>query len=326
MFAEVGLFILGIVGLWLGAELTVHAARKISARFGISQTFFGLTVLSIGTSFPEMFTHIIASANILANPSLIQKFSDLSIGTNIGSNIVQITFILGLLGVITRVHSNKKIMKFDYIVMLLGIVALFVLGFNGVISRIEGIALVLAYIIYLWYLTTREISHWKSGNGKKRFLKVKKGNFLTKQSAYLIIGLALLAFSASIVLKNGSILADLLGIADTVVGVVFIGIGTVLPEFTTALVALLKKAQGISLGTLVGSNITNPLLALGIGAIISPYLMDASFLFYDLIFWFVISLVVMYFFYKGFKLFRWEGIFLMVAYVAFVWVRVAVFG
>ena len=122
MINELLLLILGIAVLWGSAELLVRAAQVIAAKLKISETFLGLTILSIGTTLPELGTHIASSIAILNGTDL----SGIALGTNIGSNIFQITVILGIVALFMTVHAHKRFLDRDYIVMLVAIALLFV--------------------------------------------------------------------------------------------------------------------------------------------------------------------------------------------------------
>ena len=309
---ELILLVLGLIGIWLGANLIVDAAQKIARSLNISEAFIGLTVLSVGTSLPEIFTHVIASINVLKG---VNKAASVAVGTNIGSNIIQITFVVGLIGLLAKVHSDKKILKRDFMVMLGSIALLFLLSLNGFISRIEGIILASLYIIYLIYL------------GKEEKIVEKnpfKANYL-REAFILIVGFAFLLFGANFVVNNAINISDLMGWSGSFIGAVIIGVGTALPELTTALVAILKGADSLSLGTLVGSNITNPLLALGIGAAISGYAVDSSLIFFDIPFWFFVSIIALLFFWRKLKIEKKEAIILICFYLAYVFVRIRFF-
>ena len=141
MQQEIILFIIGVIGLWLGAGITINGATEIAKKFKISYLFIGLTILSIGTSLPEIFTHIASSMKILQGIDA----SGVAVGTNIGSNIIQITLIMGMIGLFAIIKSSKKIQKRDGLVMLGSIALLWILGLDGSIARWEGLLLVLLY-------------------------------------------------------------------------------------------------------------------------------------------------------------------------------------
>lgn len=309
--AQIFFLILGLIGVWFFAGVVVNSAQKIARHFNISEAFIGLTILSIGTSLPEISTHIIASIDILKGI----EASGIAVGTNIGSNIIQITFILGFIALLTKVRSDKKILKRDYFVMLGSILLLFLLSLNSRISRIEGIILTGLYIAYLIWIAKKE-------------KVVEKNPFKTDylvDGLLIAVGIAALLYSANVVVSNALKISSLWNLSGSFIGTSIIGVSTALPELTVALRAILKGSTGISLGTLIGSNITNPLLALGIGAIISGYTISPVLTFFDLPFWFAVSLIALFFFWRKLKLEKKEAIALIVLYLVYVAIKLRFF-
>ena len=315
MLIEILFIILGLFFTWLSAELIIYASKKIADHFHMSETFVGLTILSIGTSLPEIGTHIAASLKILAG----ENVSGIAIATNIGSNTVQITAILGLVGFFMLIKAKKVFIKRDYMVMLGAIILLFILSLNHYISRLEGFVLITLYLIYIYYLGRREMFEINDKNHKKRKIIT---NHILKQGLYLIIGFIALLYTSSIVIDNGEKLAAEWNVSDSLIGIAFIGIGTALPELTTALIALKRKSSGMSLGVLVGSNITNPMFALGIGALISGYSVNNTILWVDIPVWFFLSLLVLFMVYKDRILKKRDSIILLCLYFIYLAIRV----
>ena len=240
----------------------INNTVRLADHFGLSHTFIGLTVLSIGTSIPEIMTHIIGSANILSNPASMNTLSGLLIGTNIGSDIVQQNFILPLIGIIGVILVIKKNL-FAQMGGLIG-AALLVLIFSvgGRITRVEGGILLIAYVAYLLYLKLRKVEE-----------KYKAENHLTNGEVvqamlFVAISFVIVAFVADFVLGQSEVLLESWSISASFFGLILLGVATALPELMTALVAVLKKKSEISAGILIGSNITNPLFGIGIEAVI----------------------------------------------------------
>lgn len=309
------LFVLGLIGLWFGANLAIGGSLKVVSTLRISKLFIGLTIISIGTSLPEIFTHIVASLSILKGTNA----SGVAVGTNIGSNIIQITLILGLIGLLATVKSSKIIQRRDGLIMLGGIALLFLAGFNGIVSRVEGILLAGLYILYIIYLSKNEKNIGELFDGhSKNILTSKSKHTLSVGSLELIFGIFLLLLSAEFVVKNALIFANTFGIAQTFIGTIIIGVSTALPELTTALIGIKRGAKDISLGVLIGSNITNPMLALGLGAAISGLSMPRIVEWIDIPFWFIISVIALFFFADEHKIDKHEAIFLIISYLVFV--------
>ncbi len=308
------LLLIGLVGIWLGAGFVVVNSQKLAKIMGIHETFVGLTILSIGTSLPEIFTHITTS---LSNLKGIES-SGISVGTNIGSNIIQITFIVGIVAIFGKIHTTRKFLKKDYCIMLGSIFTLFIFSYNGFISRIEGFILVAAYLVYLYFLAEKEELVGK--------IERKYSHKHTLFYLFLIgIGITALLFFANIVVKNALTLTEVWNVSHTFIGTMIIGVSTALPELTTAIRAILKGSAGMSLGTLVGSNITNPLFALGIGAIISGYSTGPVTIFFDLPFWFFVSLLPFFLLKRKKGITKWGAIVLIACYVIYVGTKLTFF-
>lgn len=313
MFHFLILGFVGIAGILSGAKITVDGSISVAKKLGISEFFIGLTILSIGTSLPEIFTHIVSALRILREPENILMISGIAVGTDIGSNIIQITLITGVAGMVATIHTSRKFMRRDYVFMLIGIFILWFFCLDGMVTRLEAVVLIILYLLYLARLGSQENlkSKMKNHNHAPYSWDIFK----------MVAGIFLLIACAKLILDSAMFFADYFHIAGSLIGALIIGVATALPEFTTAVTALIKKSSGLSLGTLVGSNITNPLLALGIGAAISTYRIDNSILWYYIPFWLVASLLTFFFFWRNLKLEKWEALILILAYPLFVTVR-----
>jgi cation:H+ antiporter len=309
LITTLGLLLIAIAAIWWSADKVVVASQKIARSLKISTTFVGLTILSIGTSVPEIGMHVISSLAILRG----EKVSGIALGTNIGSNIVQVTAIMGILALITSIKANNDFLKKDYLFMLGGILLVFILGIDGTFSRLDGIILIGSYMYYLYSLGKKE--HFGTKIGRNH-------NHIWLQLFYLTSALALLLVAANFALRYAHDLATILNVSDSLIGVALIGVSTALPELTTALIGLKKKAAGISIGVLIGSNITNPLLGIGIGAIISTYEAVSRVQFYDLPMWFLVASLTLIPFWKNGKIGKKTGIALILFYIVFIAIRV----
>ncbi len=300
-------FLLGLIGIWFGAHLAVDQALIIADRLKISKLFVGLTVLSIGTSLPEIFTHIISSLNELNGIAA----SNIAIGTNIGSNIFQITFIIGVLGLLSVIKSSKSIQKRDGLVMLGSIVIVYLFGQNGIISQIEGAILLGLYLAYLYYLykTEKRLKH--------KYTPLINQLKITHHIGLLLSGIFVLSLSANIVVSGALKFSEILGIEQSFFGLLIIGVATGLPEFTTALMGVMKKAKEVSLGVLIGSNITNPMMGMGIGAMIVDNPISKTIIDFDIPFWFVTSAILLLLFQKDHKLSKNSAILMLSMYVGY---------
>ncbi len=315
MLEEFLIVIFGSVVVVLLAHLVIRKNIDLAEHFGLSGTFIGLTVLSIGTSLPEILTHLVGSFHIIKDHSLLNTVSSLVIGTNIGSDIFQQNFILGVVAILgTIVIIRKRI--FSIVGGLIGgSVLLFLVGINGFISRWEGGVLIAAYLLYLIYLKYAKLNE-----------KLKAKNHLGREGLFwtslvILISFVVMGLAANEVLKASEVLVEVLPISASFFGVIVIGIAAALPELTTALVALRKKRKGMSMGVLIGSNITNPTFALGLGAIVSTYVVPNVIIWYDLPVKILGALLIFAFLWKFGKLGKREAIILIGMFLIYLIIR-----
>ena len=315
---------LGLIGLWAGATLVVESAKKIAVMLKVSQALIELTIISIGTSLPEIATNIKAG---------LVKASGVAIGTNLGSDITQITFILGFTALLGTMYATKKLLRRDGMMVLASIVIMFIIGLTGYkVMWYEGIAIIVIYLIYLYKVAKDEKVSKKIMSEIAFSKNHKKSNKHYVQNIFLMmVGIALLIYASDFVVKNALKLADIWGVSESFIGVMIIGVGTGLPELSTAITAIIRKAGDISIGTLIGSNITDPMFSLGFGAVAagtSGLVFDKNLLFFDIPFWFAASVIALLLFRRNMKIGkedRKEGLILIGLYVLFVFLKIKFF-
>ena len=265
------------------AEKVVEKMQSVAKSFDISEVVIAATIISIGTSLPEISVHVVGSFNILGNPGAMNQISGTVLGMNIGSDIVQQTLIMGSVVVLASVIAGrnkfiftKKFLERNYIPMIAAHLLLLLFALNGVLTRLEGLIMVTVFAGYIYYLYS------------KRDEKIlRSGDAAPSQRPWrdLGIGLAgmllLVAFSDVFLSVTEKLIAET-GISGSMIGVATIGLVSATPEFVTALSAVRKGAEGLSLGTLIGSNITNPLMGVGLGAAISGYSVPSPLIQWDL--------------------------------------------
>lgn len=295
---------LTILGLWWGSEKVIWSVKNFARHFNVPELLVGLTVVSIGSSFPEIFINISAGLN---------GVDDIGVGNIIGSCFVQISFIIGICVLIggTMTERRKKL-KRDAPMLLGAILLLFLWGIDGQISSGEALismGIYLAYIIYLFRTADRlEKLHTK---------KPKSHKFLWFLA--FLVGGFVIWFAAQTLLVIGIEAGHNLGIDDSLIGMLS-GMGTAIPELSISLMALLRKSNGISVGNLLGSNITDPLFSLSIGAIVGSGFTVSNFLLYTAIpLWFLITLIVIGIFWHFEKITRIPAAFLIAFYVGTFW-------
>jgi len=319
MLLDVISIIIGAIFLFILADLTLKKTIDLAEHWGWTGTFIGMTILSIGTSLPEIMTHIIASIQILKDSAKLNTLSSLVIGTNIGSDIFQQNFVIPLVAIIGVIYVKKKYLNINMGGLIFAAVLLWLLSIGGMITRIEGVLLVVTYIAFLIYLK-KENSDKKSK--ARRHLKKHEILFF---SVLIIVSFTLMAFTANIILDSAQRILQQFNISASFFGIIVLGITSALPELSTAVLAILKGRKSISAGVLIGSNITNPLFALGLGAIISSYAVPNVVVLYDLPIKIITAVAIYYFLWKHETLSKWKAIILILAFVLYLILRIIYF-
>ncbi|NLE93830.1 MAG: sodium:calcium antiporter [Chloroflexi bacterium] len=325
IFAIIVVGLGSLVVLVLGANQAVKKLIGIANYFKLSSTFMGMTVLSIATSLPEITSHFTASVNILRGALDFQTGSAIVLGANIGSDVVQQTFIMGLVILLSGTLYFRRYFLWKSMIPMIGTTVMcIILGFDGNYSRVDGAILFGTFLAYTYYLYTDERKHYKEEDNQLQSEEMaedvpQNGKEVVRDSLITAVLLGVIIFAASIVLKATEITVDITGVGGSLIGVMTLGLASALPELTTALAGIRHKEAGISLGTLVGSNITNPLLAIGGGALISTYAVPRPLIVWDLP-WETLTGILLWiilYFNHG-KLGKKSGIYLIVIYFIYI--------
>jgi cation:H+ antiporter len=255
----------GFVLLCKSADMLVDGAVFVADRLGISPMIIGLTVVSVGTSAPELAASIAASAS--GNGSI-------AVGNVMGSNIANIALIGGLCALIRPIAVNVRMLKVELPVMIGAFMVLLPLIINGVLTRLEGLVLFGLFLGLLFLLIKNSrkesVKVFAAAKVPEVSTKVIKHRTLLNAVAFIFLGLAGLTLGAKMVLSGAVYTGRLAGMSEAVIGLTIIAVGTSLPELITCLAASYKKQDDISVGNLVGSNLFNTLLVIGAAALVRP--------------------------------------------------------
>jgi len=285
--------LIGFLGLFFGGKYVIVGLENISSRLGISHLLVGLTVLSIGTSLPEIAVSVMGGIDKFLGYS---EFIDgIVIGNKIGSFLVQITLVLGILGLSQHIFVSKWILKREGPMLFISVFIFLIVAVDGVITRVDAGILVISYILYLILIIKSEKKIERIKNEKdlldteeleqvdfKPVEYVKKTYSLKKNVGIFLGGLLILLASAEITVLSAIELATEFSIPGDVVGIFIVGIGTSIPELSVDLTALRRKSQGIAVGDILGSNICDILLATGSGAIITDFNVPSILILFDI--------------------------------------------
>ena len=305
------LLVIGFALVVKGADFLVDGASSLAKRHQVSELTIGLTVVAFGTSAPELVVNIVAA---------IKGYDNVSMGNIIGSNIFNLLFILGVSGLIYPVIVQSKTVWKEIPFSLLAGILLIMLAndtivFNSsenVIKRYDGIILLLFFCLFLYY------AYSNMKDEQPGFSDQIKVFGLFKTILFIIMGFAFLIIGGRMVVINAVDLAKALKISEKVIGLTVVATGTSLPELATSAVAAYKKRSDLAIGNVVGSNIFNILLILGVTSLISPIHYSLSFNI-DISIYVIATLftfIAMFTGGKG-KLDRWEAGIMLFLYIAY---------
>ncbi len=301
---ELLLLIMGIVGLWIGAESVVHGSENIAKFFRVSPLLIGLTIVSIGTSLPEIAVSVAGGLERLRGI----ETSGIVVGNALGSCLNQITIILGIVGLFGMLLITKRELIRDGLMLLGSIVFFFLVAWDGKLTRLEGVIMVTIYLIYFINLFREE----------KVVEERREPTRIWTDIVALIAGLAIVIVASRMTVDNGVVLAQAWGIRESLVGILIVGLGTGLPELAVSLTAIRHSDAAIAVGNLIGSNICDLLFSLGLGTIISGFVVGKNLLKFDVPFVFGAAVLILLLFRRKMRLKRKEAILLILAYIVYV--------
>jgi cation:H+ antiporter len=326
--------LVAITVLVLSSNVAVKKLTGLAGYFRLSTTFVGVTVVSIATSIPEIAAHFTASFGILSGALDYEVSSAVVLGANIGSDVIQQTLVMAIVIFIAGALRFKRYFLWKTMIpMIATTIMCIVLGIDGTYSRVDGLILFGTFIAYMFYLYADERKHYKElDHGFTEDGDIPEGVPRTGKEAWGFLLIAILALlftvgSAMVALQITEIIVDRTGVSGSLIGVLTLGIASALPELVTAVAGIRNGDVGLPLGTLIGSNITNPLVAIGGGAIISTYWVPRPLVMWDLP-WETITgaiLWVLLWFSKG-KIGKNGAIYLTVLYFVYVTLRMLFFS
>ena len=301
------LLLVGLGLVVLGADWLVNGASSIARRAGISEFVIGLTIVGFGTSCPEL---------VVSLTGAIEGNSDISVGNVVGSNIFNVLFILGLTAMVLPVGMTDKNRRIDIPITLGVTILLIILGITGSmsgpgISRWEGVLMLLVFSAYLF--------HCFKSDSKDEFSETQQATLsITKSIALTLTGLAGLIFGGDLFVDSATALARQIGVSDKFIAVTILAGGTSLPELATSLVAAIKGKEQLALGNILGSNVFNAMMILGLSSVITP-LSFASMTIVDIITLVLSAVLLLIWAYTGRKnrIDRREGAAMLLCYVAY---------
>ena len=307
MLTAILLLIVGLVALILGANWLVDGATSVGIRAKLSPLIIGLTIVAFGTSLPELIINVF---------SCIKGSSGLAIGNIVGSNIMNILLILGVASIIYPIDVSRISIRRDIPAGFVATGALFVFANytwgSLSINWIEGLLLLVMAVLYL-FLTVK-----KNESPSNEVEAVQIPLPWWKTILFLVLGIIGLYLGGELVSNNAQLIAKAWGMSEAMIGLTVVAMATSLPELITSIVAATKKNSGIAIGNVLGSNILNIFVVLGISGLITPLQFDNQ-LNSTLLFLFAANFLMTLFVFtgKGTKLSRFEGVLMLCAFISF---------
>jgi cation:H+ antiporter len=308
---DIGLIVLGLVLLILGGEALVRGASTLATRAGISPLVVGLVVVSAATSAPEF---------AVTTGAVLSGQPDLALGNVVGSNIVNVLFILGLSAVLAPLVIKRQLLRFDIPFMVAMSIALILLSLDGVISLVDGSLLLSSLAIHTVASIILGRRDANTSNPDQETLPLNsKPVSLWLALFLLVVGIGLLVLGAQALVTGAVDIASSLGVSSLVIGLTVVAIGTSLPELATSLVAVRRGETDMAVGNIVGSNIFNIGMVLGLPAILfgdGIPVADAM-IAIDLPLMLAAAVALLPIAFTGFKMARWEGTLFVLLYAAY---------
>lgn len=271
MIEAVIFIIIGFILLIKGADFLVSGASSIAKKFHIPEMIIGLTVVSIGTSMPELMVSI---------TSALEGYSDMAIGNVVGSNVANLLLILGLAAVLQPLVLKKETRLIDTPICLgVAIIFYFICNHGLNVTRVDGIILIGLFILFISYTIIMAIKgkEFEVENSQEESNAEDKSISPIKSIVYIIFGIAALKFGGDFAVDNAVKVAQWFGLSEKIISVTILAIGTSLPELVTTVAAAIKKESDIAIGNILGSNIFNMLLIIGVSALIKPITYNISY-------------------------------------------------
>ena len=306
------ILIIGFFFLIKGADLFVDGAASIARKFNIPSMVIGLTIVAMGTSAPEAAVSITSS---------LAGQNDMSVANVVGSNFFNILMVLGVSAIIAKLPVQKNTIKKDTPFLLIVSALLLIFAFDKNISRIEGIIFLVIFVYFLYTTVKSAKNTEESTSLSDNEIAVSDNDIpantpMFKTIILSLIGIAGIIFGGDMVVDSATSIATMFGMSANLVGLTIVAVGTSLPEFVTSIVAIKKGETEIAIGNVIGSNVFNILLVLGLATAIFPIAIS-TFALIDIIFMVAITILLYLFMKKDNCLVKKHGFIFIILYIAY---------
>ena len=309
MIIYITLLIIGFIILIKGADIFVDGASSVAGNFKVSKMLIGLTIVAFGTSAPEFAVSV---------KSLISGSGDMVLGNVIGSNILNILLILGVSSMFHSLKVKDNTVKKELPITLL-MTAIFIVllsdklfdkGFNNTFTRSDGIVIILFFLVFVYYLI-KMARNKIDNNQDEKYMSMKKAILFT------ILGIVGIIIGSNLVVENASAIARTIGVSESMVALTIVALGTSLPELVTSVTATRKGEYDIAIGNVVGSNIFNIGMVIGVPIALFGGIQQISINYIDLITMIASAFLLFIFSYNDRKISKYEGSIFLIMFVVY---------
>lgn len=300
MLINIVLLVMGIVVVLKGADWLTDGAVNIASRFGVSQMVIGLTIVAMGTSMPELCVSMV---------SALKGTPDLAVGNVVGSNTLNTLLIVGCSALVAPIMVKRSSVRRDIPFAVLASLLMLIFCLDGGIDRLDAALLFILFAVFMFVTV-------KYGKNEGTETKTTEMAPLGKAALLLVVGLVCLILGSNLFVDNASFVASTLGVSDAVIGLTIVAGGTSLPELATSMVSAKKGNSDIAIGNVIGSNVFNILMIIGVTGLVKPmHIKGITSL--DLIVMLTSMLLLWFFCRTTYKVKRWEGAVLAISYIAY---------
>lgn len=299
MLINIVLLVMGLVVVLKGADWLTDGAVNIASRFGVSQMVIGLTIVAMGTSMPELCVSMV---------SALKGTPDLAVGNVVGSNTLNTLLIVGCSALVAPIMVKRSSVRRDIPFAVLASLLMLIFCLDGGIDRLDAALLFILFAVFMFVT----VKYGKNEGTEAKTTAAPLG----KATLLLVVGLVCLILGSNLFVDNASFIASTLGVSDAVIGLTIVAGGTSLPELATSMVSAKKGNSDIAIGNVIGSNVFNILMIIGVTGLVKPmHIKGITSL--DLIVMLASMLLLWFFCRTTYKVKRWEGAVLSISYIAY---------
>lgn len=299
MLINIVLLVMGLVVVLKGADWLTDGAVNIASRFGVSQMVIGLTIVAMGTSMPELCVSMV---------SALKGTPDLAVGNVVGSNTLNTLLIVGCSALVAPIMVKRSSVRRDIPFAVLASLLMLIFCLDGGIDRLDAALLFILFVVFMFVT----VKYSKNEGTETKTTAAPLG----KATLLLVVGLVCLILGSNLFVDNASFIASTLGVSDAVIGLTIVAGGTSLPELATSMVSAKKGNSDIAIGNVIGSNVFNILMIIGVTGLVKPmHIKGITSL--DLIVMLASMLLLWFFCRTTYKVKRWEGAVLAISYITY---------